>query len=65
MEQVACTDTLRAGTYLGGSVCANLPLLSQVDLERELEHKEALLARCMKREAEEVREALVYASDLE
>ncbi|KAF2985394.1 hypothetical protein EK904_004174 [Melospiza melodia maxima] len=27
-----------------------------VDLERELEHKEALLAHCMKREAEEVRE---------
>ncbi|XP_074783547.1 dixin isoform X5 [Athene noctua] len=27
---------------------------SQVDLERELEHKEALLAHCMKREAEEV-----------
>lgn len=26
----------------------------QVDLERELEHKEALLAHCMKREAEEV-----------
>ncbi|NWR42978.1 DIXC1 protein, partial [Regulus satrapa] len=30
------------------------PLLPpQVDLERELEHKEALLAHCMKREAEE------------
>lgn len=36
------------------------PLLpSQVDLEWELEHKEALLAHCMKREAEEVWEALV------
>jgi len=36
-----------------------LLLLSQVDLEWELEHKEALLAHCMKREAEEVWEALV------
>ncbi|KAM4757404.1 dixin isoform 3-T3 [Cyanocitta cristata] len=31
----------------------------QVDLERELEHKEALLAHCMKREAEEV---MAYSS---
>lgn len=31
-----------------------LLFLLQVDLERELEHKEALLAHCMKREAEEV-----------
>lgn len=30
----------------------------QADLERELEHKEALLAQCMKREAEEVCGAL-------
>jgi len=34
-----------------------LLFLLQVDLERELEHKEALLAHCMKREAEEVWEA--------
>lgn len=27
---------------------------SQADLERELEHKEALLAQCMKKDAEEV-----------
>lgn len=40
-----------------------LVLPSQVDLERELEHKEALLAHCMKREAEEVWEAFVYTSD--
>lgn len=40
-----------------------LLLLSQVDLERELEHKEALLAHCMKKEAEEVWQALVLPSD--
>ncbi|XP_027755484.1 dixin isoform X1 [Empidonax traillii] len=48
------------GTHLAGSVPVLTPLLpSQVDLERELEHKEALLAHCMKREAEEV---LAYSS---
>lgn len=42
-----------------------LLFLLQVDLEWELEHKEALLAHCMKREAEEVweAEALVDTSD--
>lgn len=39
-----------------------LLLLLQVDLERELEHKEALLAHCMKKEAEEVWRALLLPS---
>lgn len=39
-----------------------LLFLLQVDLERELEHKEALLAHCMKREAEEVWEAEAFVN---
>ncbi|NWV21845.1 DIXC1 protein, partial [Origma solitaria] len=42
------------GTAQGGSVGSDSSAPpAQVDLERELEHKEALLAHCMKREAEE------------
>lgn len=40
-----------------------LLLPSQIDLEQMREHKHALLAHCMQREAEEVWEALVYTLD--
>lgn len=54
---------MRAGTYFVVQFVLILLLPSQVDLEQMLEHKHALLAHCMKREAEEVWEALVYTSD--
>lgn len=57
---MGCTDALKSWHLtLVTQFVPTLLLPSQVDLERELEHKEALLAHCMKREAEEVWEALV------
>lgn len=47
-------DVLGAYLPLVAHFVLVLLFLLQVDLERELEHKEALLAHCMKREAEEV-----------